>query len=752
MKKEHFMHPENIREFQEAQAPLWFWNDKLEKEELERQLTLMTEKGVACNAPHARTGFEGDYLDQEWMKHIKTVVDYKKEHGETMWLYDEFNWPAGIANGEVTKREEFREKYLSIQRFFVPANTRFRSQPVKLRQTKIDAKAAITTDANAKIRIDNIFCYDAETMERLDIRQFQPDDTSDQLFNLSGFDFEVLRDRDTVVYVARVSTELFAKEGFYDPDYLNKAATEEFVDITYESYYREFPEEFGKVITASFNDETRFCHAFPWTDGLLQSFEDRYGYCLEDRLADLVIPGDEAGRTRCDYFNLIADLYRDNYHGVIRRWCDEHKIDYCPHLLGEETMAGQVRYSGEFLRQVKETTRPGIDHLGKGIGSMNIRFASSAAEVYGKKGLACEVFAASGWELTFEEYIRMISWLYSQSVETIVNHGFFYSIRDFRKDDWPPSQFFQWQGWDKMEQANAMCRRLYGMLHANHRKTDVLIYHPVETYWLHYIADQEFTHGFHMGPVIQDARAAEIDRQEQVLLNRLQENNRDFTVFPSDATDQFEVQDGKLVNRSTGCEYQAFVLPMCEVLPLETAELLEKFVKDGGKLAIMEKVPCYSMKREQDGALKEIMERLLKAEQVTFFETVNVEELLTWLAKAVPQSLVITDGKSNCIKSFTHYPEWVIDPYIHTGEDIDGVSWTVFEGENTNYYFVNYTEQPQDVSVEVYSETQPEIWNSLTGVITEAKVTGKEIDEKGTKYQINMELPKGYGIFLVTSR
>ncbi|MDO5425503.1 MAG: hypothetical protein Q4F41_17465 [Eubacteriales bacterium] len=369
MKKEDFRKPEHVSAWNEAQSPLWFWNDKLEQEELVRQLTLMTEKGVACNAPHARTGFEGGYLDEEWMANIKTVLDYKAAHGETMWLYDEFNWPAGIANGEVTKNEDYREKFLTIQRFFVPAGTRFRCQSSILRESIGD----------------NLFCYDAETMERLDIRQFQPEDTSGQLFNLSAFDFEVLRERDTVVYAAKISIEPFRREGYFDPDYLNPEATKKFLDVTYEAYYREFPEAFGKVITAGFNDETRFCHALPWTDNLLEEFEKRYGYRLEERLPDMVLPGDEAGRTRCDYFNLLAELYRANYHKVLREWCESHGIDYCPHLLGEETLAGQVRYAGELLRQFRETTRPGVDHLGKGIGSLNIRFVSSAAEMRGRR-------------------------------------------------------------------------------------------------------------------------------------------------------------------------------------------------------------------------------------------------------------------------------------------------------------------------------------------------------------------------------
>lgn len=749
MKKEYFTDPKGVLEYNEAQSPLWFWNDRLEKAELEKQLCLMTEKGITCNAPHARTGFEGGYLDSSWMEHMETVIHYKAEHGETMWLYDEFNWPSGIANGEVTKNEELREKYLSLQCFFVPAGTRFRIQPTMLREMNLDVKEYITNDHQGKKDIDNLFVYDAKTMEALDIRQFQPEDHSGQLFNLSENDFEIFRDRDTVVFEAKVQTELFQKEGFYDPDYLNADAARTFAEVTYGAYYKRFAKAFGSVITAGFDDESRFCHAFPWTKSLLPAFEETYGYKLEEHLPDLILPGIQAGRTRCDYFNLIADMYRDNYHKTLKNWCESHGIDYCPHLLGEECLAAQVRYNGELMRQFRGMTRPGVDHLGKGIGSLNIRFASSAAEVYGKKGLACEAFAANGWDLTYEEYIRTISWLYSQGVNTITNHAFFYSIRDGRKDDWPPSQFFQWKGWDRMEQANAMCRRIYGMVKECVRKTDLLIYHPVESYWLHYIPDQGFTHGFHMGPLIQGERAAWIDRQEQVLLNGLQEHNRDFTVFPSDATDQFTVENGSLVNKNTKQQYRAFVLPMCEVLPLESAYMLEEFAAQGGHIAVMETVPGYSMRREQDRELKAVMARIMEAPNTVFIESMDTQALLVWLLRAAPQELRIVEGVDCLKKKFLHYPDWVIDPYIHTGEDMSGVSWTAFEGHGTKYYFVNYTDGMQEITVQVYSRTQPEIWDTFTGGIEPADIVEKGTDETGEWCRIRMRLPADYGVFLV---
>lgn len=743
MKKEEFINSQQVQALDEAQTPFWFWNDHLEDEELLRQLQLMSEKGIRSAAPHARTGFPDGYMDEEWLHHIKLVLDYKREHNEKMWIYDEFNWPSGMAGGEVTKHEEFREKYLLFERCEVPAGTPFRAQVYNLLAGA--TKFEDSLDGVQHNHAPSVFCYDAETNEKLNLQDYM---IPKVYHGMSVEDFELNRDRDTIVYVVRVLTEFFDGEGELDPDYLNKSATEHFLEVTHEAYYREFPEDFGTVLTVAFDDETRLCHAFPWTPGLPTAFFKRYGYNLLEHLPDLLIPGDEAGRTRLHYFELVADLYRENYHNTINQWCDAHGIDYCPHLLGEETLAGQVRFSGDFMRQMAAVGRPGVDHLAKGIGSLNIKFASSAADCYGKTGLACENFAGCGWDLSYEEYIRMVTWLYAQGVKTLVNHGFFYSIRDFRKNDWPPSQFFQWDHWDRMSEANALTRRYYGMLTGGYQEIDTLIYHPVETYWLHYLADQRFTHAYYRGPLVADERAAEIDEKEQYLLTGLQMKNLDYTVFPSDAVTNFRCENGKLINTLTGQTYTSFVLPMCEVLPLPVAKLLEQFAAQGGKLLILDCLPKYAMNREEDSTVKELFAALLADGKADFIEAADdVDAISAWLRNNNPQPFAVTSGLAENESTYRYYPAWVIDPYMHDGEDITGIYHCRYvEGAQRRFFLVNYTTKPQTLTVKVSSACPPEIWDPLTGQITPAKV----LEQNGLEYHVEFTLQPNYGTFLVT--
>lgn len=46
MNKSDFLSPRDCKALDQAQTPFWFWNDKLEDDEILRQLKLMSEAGI----------------------------------------------------------------------------------------------------------------------------------------------------------------------------------------------------------------------------------------------------------------------------------------------------------------------------------------------------------------------------------------------------------------------------------------------------------------------------------------------------------------------------------------------------------------------------------------------------------------------------------------------------------------------------------------------------------------------------------
>ncbi|WP_346909963.1 glycosyl hydrolase [Faecalicatena orotica] len=740
MKKEIWKDPQKEKSLDGAQSPLWFWNDRLDEKELIRQLEMQTENGVASTIPHARTnggeGYIGGYLDEEWFDHIKTVLEYKREHKEPVWMYDEIDWPAGTCNKTITQDERNREQYLSFTREKIPAGTPFRAQLKDLRGKPLGKLKEDTDKSGCAF---NIFILDAETREQYDITNYFK-------YLIFGPELEFVSDRDALAYIAKVRVDAYEYGGSNQVNYLDASATGAFLSSTYEKYYERFSSYFGSTIKCFFNDETRMCNPLAWSRDLPDVFRQRKGYDLMPHLVDLVLPGEKAGRTKCDYFDVLAYLFQENYFGEIHRWCEKHDTKLFAHLLGEETLYGHIRYSGDYLRQNKYLDIPGADHLGKGIGSLNIKYTASGAHSYGHEMTAVEVFAGCGWDFTFEEYIRMISWLYQQGMQVIINHGFFYSDRGERKNDWPPSQFFQWQGWPRMKEGNAMVRRLHYALTGGMNEMDILVYHPIESVWLNYEPDLNYTHGFAEGGFLGNGQAAKIDKEMQVLMNGLMSENLDYELMHKDACNNFKASGGKIRNRRTGQEFSVLILPMCRVLPVEAARLCLEFTQQGGKLIALDEIPVYAMPREKDKELAGIFQAIKKTGNLVILPVEEKERLYAYIRANIPAPVTIVEGTGKTVNSHPHYPDYMIDPYLHNGENITGVQFTryVKDGKR-NTLFVNYGEAEETILVKLEAEEIPEIWDTFTGEVKKAEVT----EHVGGYYTVRLTLPCNYGVFLV---
>lgn len=729
MDKNVFKDPKSCKKTDVAQSPFWFWNDKLEKEELLRQLKLMSEKGIKNIIPHGRHGFIGEYLDDTWFENIELVLEHKRKNNEITWIYDEINWPAGTCDRTITQNEEFREQYLDFN-------------VIHLKKGELYRYLCLENTINVTAHLE-------ETSIFINL-------INDYKVGWTGIEY--LCTEDCTIYEVNIKIDQYIAvnplsdsdlgQGSNAVNYLNKEATIAFLDSTYEKYYERFKDDFGSVIKAFFNDETRLCNTFPWTQEFAKKFIELKKYDIRPLLHSLLIENDEAGRIRCDYFDVVAHLYQQNYIKVIAEWCEERNVGLAAHLLNEETLAGQVRYNGDFMRQLKYMTLPGIDHLGKGIGSLNAKFGSSAARNNGKNDFHCEVFAGCGWDMTMYEAVRMTSWLFQQGVQIIINHAFFYSDREERANDWPPSQFFQWKEWDKMETYNSMLRRLYHMLADETRfERETLVYNPVESFWFNYIGNQKFKHGYlNFGPKIEGKRALFIDNELQKIMTGLQDFNIDFNVFSSDVIENFKVENGMLINILTEETYKVFILPMTDIIPIALMRLLEKFVENGGQLIVVDSLPKYAINKEEDEELHEILNKL--KEKIQLYSVREIEKIVERINLVAPQPIKIIEGISTAKHSKPCYGDSIEDPYLHGGEDVTGLLYSRFiKGNNRNYYMLNLNDKSEKITMEVESKIIPELWNPLTGLSNQVEI----LDEYNGKYLINIELDHGYGSILVTT-
>ena len=97
-------------------VPFWSWNDKLEPDELRRQIGAMQDAGMGGFFMHARGGLETEYLSEDWFRAVEASVDEAKRRGMQAWCYDENGWPSGFAGGKLLEDPENRAHYLRFEK------------------------------------------------------------------------------------------------------------------------------------------------------------------------------------------------------------------------------------------------------------------------------------------------------------------------------------------------------------------------------------------------------------------------------------------------------------------------------------------------------------------------------------------------------------------------------------------------------------------------------------------------------------
>lgn len=72
---DEFKNPSN----QYRSIPFWFWNSKLDKDELKYQIKEMKKARLGGYFMHARSGLKTEYLSEEWFDCIKTGIEAGKK-------------------------------------------------------------------------------------------------------------------------------------------------------------------------------------------------------------------------------------------------------------------------------------------------------------------------------------------------------------------------------------------------------------------------------------------------------------------------------------------------------------------------------------------------------------------------------------------------------------------------------------------------------------------------------------------------
>ncbi|MBQ7164949.1 MAG: hypothetical protein IJR61_06435 [Clostridia bacterium] len=387
----------------------------------------------------------------------------------------------------------------------------------------------------------------------------------------------------------RVNAECGAGEYYnvmlrYSPantDILKPSLVKKFIDATYEEYYRRFKDRFGKELKGFFTDEPQYFRwGTPYTVELIGYFKERYGEDVRDGLIHLFFDGEEDYPFRVRYYSAMNDLYTQNYYKRIYDWCVSHGCGFTGHSVEETKLFTQMWGCAGCSPSYEYETIPGIDNLGKTNDAvLSARQVGSVAAQLGKKQVLTETFGCSGYDVTPRELRHIAEKQYVHGVNLMCHHLYSYSLAGQGKTDHPPcfSKHMTW--WNDFPSFNEYFTRLGYLLAEGKTDVKAVVISPMTSVYLKY---KRF-----------DEEAAKmIDEKFAELQKTLSDANIEYHIADEKLLKKYGKVNGKALTVGN-CEYDFVIVPYSPNVFGGTAEIIDEYLSQGGKLYLFDGVPSF---------------------------------------------------------------------------------------------------------------------------------------------------------------
>ncbi|MFH0990611.1 MAG: glycosyl hydrolase [bacterium] len=543
-------------------APLWVWNDRVTKKQIDEQLTDFRAHGIGGVFIHPRPGLITEYLSNEWFALCRYTVEKGKKLGMNIWLYDENSYPSGFAGGHVpAQMPDAVRSGLGMSRVTELPKV-FSSEPLFILQKTELGFVDITKDRKSKS------------------------------FGLSEYYlFTVIRQKPNPWY-----------GGFTYVDLMRREVTEKFLDVTLNAYKRVIGKEFGKVVPGVFQDEAEInpatepnVPAVNYTPALFKVFQARWGYDLRLHLPSLYEDIGDWQRVRHNYYSTILDLFIDNWAKPYYDYCTKNNLAFTGHYWEHEWPRPVV--SPDNLAMAAYAHMPGIDILMNDFqmdthaqfgNARAVREIRSAANQLGMQRTMSETFGAGGWEMTFFDQKRIADWEYALGVNFMNQHLSYVTIKGARKTDHPLSFSYHEPWWKNYR----ILADYYGRLSVAHslgaQLNRILVIEPTTTAWMHY------------APKGDRAKIRTIEKLFQSFVNALEAAQLEYDL----GSERTIREHGKVTSNQFIIGQRAYDLvilpPTLENLDQSTFSLLSQYLVAGGNVLCYGNPPSFLQGQRTD--------------------------------------------------------------------------------------------------------------------------------------------------------
>ncbi len=420
--------------FSNGSLCFWSWNDDVNTEEIERQLTDFSKGCFSGVIIHSRAGLRIPYLEEEWFELYRFTVKLAKKLELEVWIYDEDGWPSGFAGGRVLALgENHWAKKLNFTNT-IPENK----------------KNILAAWKNCDGRYESVAVDSA-------------------------------KDGDLICIYA-------VNSGYVD--LLSDETVKHFINFTHEKYKQELGEFFGDVIKGVFTDEPQLM-PLPWSDCIDRAWKERYNTDIKTMLYMLHSENSNWQDFRIKYFELVSELFYNSFTLQISNWCKNNNLIFTGHYATEDSLIDQMITNCGVMKHYKAMGMPGIDHLGnRNTSPVLMKQVSSVANQHGIKNVLSETFGCSGWDISFDK----LMWIWGrQSALGITKPCFHlsaYSIAGRRKRDYPAFFSYQEPWWVYFPELMKSINGLNILMSEGERLVDTLVIAPLTNVRVNFNCDK----------------------------------------------------------------------------------------------------------------------------------------------------------------------------------------------------------------------------------------------------------------------
>ena len=634
----------------------WWWNgDKVEANELVRELRLLKEAGIGGVEinPIAFPSYcdslgkpSLQWLSPEWIEMLKVCFDEADSLGMACDLLVGSGWPFG---GEFLNEDERAQIVVNY------------AEPVTGPTTLTIIKDSICAKAMPKVSSPN----KGNTMELMLLRLYpnpamQVNDGINVLATDSVFNIDIPEGQYTLAALVKIYGFLEVINGAPGAagpvlDHFNKEAVEKYLNNMSGKIEAQIGPLKGRI-RALFTDSMELEGA-NWTSDMAEEFQKRYGYDITDYLPfilfkigsmgsalnyDPVVPvttdfQKEIQRARYDFEDFKAQLMHERFTDTYINWCHSLGVKARAQAYGRgfyplENAMGYDIPEGESWTTNWLRHKPGEEmseqdyRRGRAYTMVN-KFVSSAAHLAGNRTVSCEEMTNT--YTVFNMGLDQLKLGGDQSAMSGVTHSVFHGF------NYSPNLEAPFPGWVRYgafysERNNwwpyfhlyndYKARLSYALQHGTYY-ADIAILNPENDMWS--------TIGMQNEPFPNTTRAP----YKTMIWEAINKCGGGVDYVSENIINQSDIKKGQLCFNQR--KYNTLFLIDLESLHPETSGQLLKFVETGGKIVCIDTIPYQSLgtpgnHQKNDSLVKATIEKAMQHKDRFVFVEPPKEGFIAW--------------------------------------------------------------------------------------------------------------------------